>query len=167
VVSVFGDLGRACGIAQILDTAPGIVSLNLPCLQEQTVVHELAHVFIGGGPTWFAEGIADLVYYHQRKGIGAYLSLSVNGRARGQIDGNRRLQLGSEEYANQGALGAGFLVEVYQVMGAQSMAAAVQEIAALGPRRDGGEILQTLLKHAPEDRKPSVTALVTKWFRLG
>lgn len=116
----------------------GYVALTGPgCYHRKIVVHEIAHAFIGGRfPAWFSEGIAEVVTYHIEGESSGY------GDGIGQIVPDGFFFVGSPVYLNQASLGTDFLLELYDVAGAESMSAFVQAIA--GQPLTGQDILRRI-----------------------
>ena len=144
---------------------PGVVTLHLDCIQDRTVIHELAHIFTGVGPSWFTEGIADLVVFHVTGRMGTYQSRPTAGK----IELNTRQGpggVGSPEYINQAGLGAKLLLEVYRLLGAEQTSAAVKQMTTVEWPREGRALLDSLLASTPENLKPRVNQLIAERFQL-
>jgi hypothetical protein len=166
VVSVAELSGELCGTGSGQDVdVPGVLTLDLDCVQDRTVVHELAHIFVGTGPTWFTEGVADLVVLHVTGRLGSYQTRPTSGR----IDLNFRRGaggVGSPEYLNQGSLGAKLMVDVYRLLGPQQMSLTLDRMTEVDWPREGRALLDALLASAPDELKPRLHQLIADRFQL-
>jgi hypothetical protein len=166
VVSVAELSGELCGTGSGQDVdVPGVLTLDLDCLQDRTVVHELAHIFVGTGPTWFTEGVADLVVLHVTGRIGSYQARPSSGR----IELNFRRGaggVGSPEYLNQGGLGAKLMAEAYRLLGAQGMTLAIGQMTKVEWPREGQALLDVLVASAPDELRPRLNQLIAERFQL-
>jgi hypothetical protein len=147
-----------CGTASgQMDDVPGFVRLHIGCIQDGTVIHELAHAFLGTGPVWFAEGAADLVVYHITGEAGSYLSRSGTGKM--TASAVNKPELGSPEYLNQGALGARLFVDIYRLLGPDVTSSVMKEISSGKWPKETPVLTQLFLDAAPAGAKQSLTAI--------
>jgi hypothetical protein len=167
LLSVEEPSETVCGTAQSdKGDVPGFVSLYLGCLEDATVIHELAHIFVGSGPIWFTEGIADLVVYHLTGESGSYLG----HQATGLIDIRARRQVGavgvdpSPEYQNQGALGAKLLLDVYQLLGPELTSGVIKEITSGKWPKEGPVLARLFRDGTPAEVLPRITTLFDERF---
>ena len=140
-----------------LEDVPGFVTLNIRCIQDTTVVHELAHIFIGAGPVWFREGAADLVVYHVTGKSGGYLSRSASGKA--EPSAVIKLEPGSPEYVNQGAIGADLLLEVYRLIGAERTSSVLKKISSGEWPRETPILTRLFLDATPDESKQAMNSI--------
>jgi hypothetical protein len=144
-----GDGGNEYSVGYIAFTSDG-------CFFDQVVIHELAHAFIGGRfPAWFTEGIAEVVTTDIDGSPAGYFG------GRGLIEPDGYYFVGSSVYVNQAALGTSFLVELYDLAGAEAMSAFTHEIAG---QRLGGANLLARIRAMPAVDKPALEELVTTYF---
>jgi hypothetical protein len=135
---------------------PGVVRLKPSCVRASTTVHELAHVFVGIGPVWFTEGVADLISMRITKQNGGYFGRKVQGL----IELELRAGTAAPQYADQGALGAQLLVAVDALIGPEAMNEAIRELSAgTQKRRTGRLVLDTIMAHTPDEKKERLEAL--------
>jgi hypothetical protein len=134
---------------------PGVIKLNPTCVQASTTVHELAHVFVGRGPTWFTEGIADLIAMRITGVSGGYYSRQGTGLI--ELNGNPTPRTAAS--LNQGVLGSQLLVAANTLIGPEAMNAAIRDITSRVKGRTGQQILDTIAAHTPDDKKDRLEAL--------
>lgn len=152
--------GAECYARHWKDEPAEIFLASPECFEPGVMVHELTHTFfIHEYPTWFTEGVAELVAYHLTGVRTGYLG------TRGKIDLDADLDLDLDDiaYYNQAGLGSTFLVAVYKAIGPEPMARFLAEVKA----RDmtGGEIVDTLLSNTPADKKAALRQLIDSSFR--
>jgi hypothetical protein len=137
---------EACHTGDGGGSRPGRIALPSEfCFQTPVLIHELAHAFIGGRyPTWFAEGVAELVAHHFTGSRAGYLT------GEGAIEVEGRYFVLSDAYRNQAALGANFLEALYNLAGAEETSVFLKDIA--GKTLSGEELLQRVRQMQVEDR---------------
>jgi hypothetical protein len=124
------------------DDRPGVIRLKPSCVIANTTVHELAHVFVGIGPVWFTEGVADLIALRLTRQNGGHLARRVEGK----IELEWSAAPGTPRYVDQGALGAQFLVAADKLIGPDAMNAAIRELSVSAVKRRTGQlVLDTLI----------------------
>jgi hypothetical protein len=124
-------------------------------MDERIVAHELGHVFVGLGPDWFTEGVAELVAFLVTGKEGSY----TLRRATGMIRLEARAGTIDVDYSIQGSLGAQLLMEMNRLLGSDVMSAAIRQIAANPKTRSGQQILDTFAKEAPSEKKEQLERL--------
>ena len=129
---------EACHTGDGGGTRPGRIGLPAEyCFQAPVMIHELAHAFVGGRyPTWFAEGVAEVVTYHLTGTRAGY----VGGEGTIELEG--RYFVLSPPYRNQAALGASFLEDLYNLAGEQEMSAFIKDVA--GQSLSGEALLERI-----------------------
>jgi len=165
VISVEQIGNTLCGTARGQNQeTPGIVTLNIDCVQDATVIHEVAHIFLGVGPTWFSEGVADLALFHVSGQTGSYLGQPALGKIE-LNGGGSATDADLSYYRSQGALGAKFLVDLYKMLGPQQMSAVVKEMSLVEWPRRGEWLLDALRASVPPDYRARVEALIADRFQ--
>ncbi len=136
---------------------PGRISLPAPfCFQAPVIIHELTHAFVGGNyPTWFTEGVAELVAYHLTGARAGYLE------AEGTIELNSRYVVLSGPYTNQAGLGARFLVSLYDLAGADQMSSLIKDVAG---RTLSGDDLLARIRQIKVDDPQQLDDLINRSF---
>jgi hypothetical protein len=164
VVALEEESDDLCGTAvSHRGDVPGVISLRSGCVDHITAIHEIAHLMIGSGPIWFAEGIADLAVLHLTGESSSYLARD----AAGLIQLRGRWQAGEDftsAYFDQGALGARLLARIYQLIGPDKMSAIVSEVASGKYPQEGDVILKLILDGTPEELQPQVMSLLEENF---
>lgn len=167
LVSVVERSETVCGTTQAeRGDVPGFVSLHVGCVEDGTVVHELAHIFVGTGPIWFSEGIADLAVLHLTGQSGNYLDRPADGL----IDVRARRERGEEgdeptpDYLNQGSLGAKFLRDVYELLGSERTSGVIKEITSGNYPKEGPLLLRLFLDGTPAESLSAMNALLEERF---
>ena len=137
---------EACHTGDGGGSRPGRIGLPSEyCYQSPVLIHELAHAFIGGRyPTWFAEGVAEVVSYHLTGTRAGY----EGGQGTIEIEG--RYFVLSAPYRNQAALGADFLEALYNLAGAEEMSAFLTDVA--GRSMSGEDLVARVREMQVEDR---------------
>ena len=150
---------QACHTANGGGTRPGRIALPTDfCFQSPVLIHELTHAFVGGSyPTWFAEGVAELVAYHFTGARAGY----EGGKGTIQMQG--RYDLLSPEYRNQAALGADFLQAVYEMAGSDEMSAFIKDVS--GRTMDSEELIDRIRQINVPDRR-ALADLISESFGL-
>ncbi len=135
----------ACHTADGGGTRPGRIALPADfCFQSPVVIHELTHAFVGGRyPTWFAEGVAEVVAYHLTGTRAGYTG------GEGTIDLDGRYFVLSGPYNNQAALGADFLEALYNLAGADEMSVFIKDVA--GQSMSGEDLLARIRQMKVDD----------------
>jgi hypothetical protein len=135
---------------------PSTISLPLAgCFRAPIIIHELAHAFIGGRyPGWFAEGAAEMVTYHLTGSRSGYYG------GKGTIEMEGRFTLAGNEYQNQAALGADFLEELYDLVGAEPSSTFLKDVEG---RSMTGQQLLDRIRQIPGDRA-AIEALIETYF---
>jgi hypothetical protein len=149
--------GSEC-FAGSVDGAAAEIFLATPfCFQRGPMVHEIAHTFFRNEyPTWFAEGVAELVAFHVTGARSGY------GSGKGLISPDLSLRLADDRYYNESSLGAKFLVASYQLLGPDVMSRFVQQVR---PRdMKGKQILDALNSVAPADKRTALRSLMAASF---
>lgn len=138
---------EACHTADGGGTRPGRIALPSEyCFQTPVLIHELAHAFIGGRyPTWFAEGVAEVVAYHLTGTRAGYEG------GQGTIEADGRYFVLSAPYRNQAALGANFLEALYDMAGEQETSAFLKDVA--GQSMSGEDLLDRIRQMQVPDRQ--------------
>jgi hypothetical protein len=149
----------ACHVADGGGIRPGRVVLPADyCYQTQVLIHELAHAFIGGRyPTWFAEGVAEMVAYHFTGTRAGY----VGGQGNIELEG--RYLVISVPYGNQAALGADFLEGLYDLAGPEETSAFLKDVSG---RTMGGEALLTRIREMQVPDRTQLEDLIADAFGL-
>ena len=135
----------ACHTADGGGSRPGRIALPSDfCFQTPVLIHELAHAFIGGRyPTWFAEGVAEVVAYHFTGTRAGY----VGGEGNIEVEG--RYFVLSPQYRNQAARGADFLEALYNLAGPDEMSSFITDVA--GQALDGEDLLARVREMQVDD----------------
>lgn len=151
------DDANACHTADGGGTRPGRIGLPAEyCLRSTVMIHELAHAFIGGRyPTWFAEGVAEVVTYHLTGTRAGYLG------GEGDIELEGRYFVLSPPYSNQAALGADFLEALYNLAGAEEMSAFIKDVAG---RSTGGRALLNRIREMEVEDPQALEDLISDAF---
>jgi len=158
------DLNSLCGTGSGgRGDIPGFVTLDIACVSDSTVIHELAHVFVGSGPIWFAEGIADVYVLHLTGRNGNYLAFQASGKVKISYH-HSRSQDYPPDYREQGALGAKLLADVYRLIGPDQTFTIVRQIIADTLPREGPLLRDLFLAGTPDNLKSRLTALYTERF---
>lgn len=141
------DDAEACHTGDGGGIRPGRIALPSEfCFQTPVLIHELAHAFIGGRyPTWFAEGVAELVAYHFTGARAGY----ENGQ--GTIDVEGRYFVLSSPYRNQAALGADFLEALYNFAGVEETSSFLKDVA--GRTLSGQDLLNRVREMQVPDHR--------------
>jgi hypothetical protein len=136
---------------------PGRISLPAPfCFQTPVIIHEMTHAFVGGDyPTWFTEGVAELVAYHLTGARAGYPG------GEGTIELNGRYFVLSGPYNNQAALGARFLVALYDLAGADEMSSLIKDVS--GRSMTGDDLLARIRQLKVGDRQ-QLEDLIMQYF---
>ncbi len=158
------ELTALCGTgsAQGIEV-PGFVTLHIGCVTESTVVHELTHVFVGSGPIWFSEGIAEVFVYHLTGRTGNYLGFPAEGKIKINYR-LRRTEGYPPDYREQGALGAKLLIEVYRLIGPDETFNIIRQVIADDLPREGPLLRDQILSGTPDNLKPKLSALFAERF---
>jgi hypothetical protein len=137
---------EACHTGDGGGSRPGRIALPSEfCYQTPVLIHELAHAFIGGRyPTWFAEGVAELVSFHFTGTRAGY----VGGEGTIELEG--RYFVLSPPYRNQAALGADFLEALYSLAGPEETSAFLADVA--GRSMNGADLLARVRDMQVDDR---------------
>lgn len=138
---------EACHTADGGGSRPGRIALPSEyCYQSPVLIHELAHAFIGGRyPTWFAEGVAEVVAYHLTGTRAGYEG------GQGTIEVEGRYFVLSAPYRNQAALGADFLERLYDLAGEAEMSGFLEDVA--GQSMSGEDLLNRVRQMQVPDRQ--------------
>jgi hypothetical protein len=150
---------EACHTGDGGGSRPGRIGLPAEyCYQSPVLIHELAHAFIGGRyPTWFAEGVAELVAFHLTGARAGYEG------GEGTIDVEGRYFILSPPYRNQAALGANFLQSLYGIAGADETSAFVRDVAG---RSMSGEALLARIREMEVPDRRQLEDLIADSFGL-
>ena len=158
------ELNALCGTGSGQGAeVPGFITLHIGCVTDATVVHELTHVFVGTGPIWFSEGIADLFVYHLTGRNGNYFAFPASGKIKVSYH-LRRFKDYPSDYREQGALGAKLLVDVYKTIGADQTFAILKQIIAQDLPREDPLLQEQFIAGTPDSLKPKVTSLFSERF---
>lgn len=137
---------------------PGHIGLPLPfCFQAGVLIHELAHVFIGGRyPVWFSEGVAEMVAYHFTGARSGY----EGGVGRIELEGS--YPVFSQAYYDQASAGSDFLEAVYDLAGPDETSSLIRDVGARS--LSGHALLERILSMETSDQA-GLEALITDAFR--
>jgi hypothetical protein len=154
-----GLCGSASTRGGAIDT-PGVIRFSPNCVRDVVTAHELAHAYVGTGPTWWTEGVADTIAM-RITGVDSFYFAS---RATGLIDLESWLESGTSASIAQGSLGAQFLINVNQLIGPQALNAAIRQITPNRFQRTGRGVLDAILAQTPASLKPQLQALIDASF---
>lgn len=158
------ELNSLCGTGSAgRGDIPGFVTLDVACVSDSTVIHELAHVFVGSGPIWFSEGIADLFVLHLTGRNGNYLATQASGKIKLSYHLSR-FEDYPPDYREQGALGARLLADIYRLNGPEQTFAIVRQIIADALPREGPLLQEQVLAGTPDNLKPRLTSFYAERF---
>ena len=122
-----------------------------------TLSHELVHVYQGGYPTWFVEGLADLVAVRITGDRNSGYIAAANGEP---IQANARITSSAQNDVRNREAGNGYLLlgALLDLAGQEPFRSGIAEVLR-HPTMTGSDILATLLMHTPEELQPRVEAL--------